>query len=119
MSSSPIQTEFPVHAATPPDGSVSKKDGKQHAYGMAKKPGTVRAYDSAAEIVAALMKSPRSVDDLSGEIGISKNSIRKYLNAFRRSGVAYQKLRPGRTLAIYALQPSLFELPDATLKATR
>lgn len=126
MSSSPLQNELPAHAATAPPVGASQNSGKRDAkkYGTGKSKSGLRAHDTAAEIVASLMKAPKSLTELEDVLGLSHQTLRKYMLAFRRSGVVYEackaharcldgRVREGRLSIVYAMQSTPFERPDS------
>lgn len=78
--------------------------------------------ERAADIVAALMKAPRTLDDLLEYLGVvpehagTKWHVQRYLDALHAVGVARVSdyaPRRGPPARVWAMQASPFALPDA------
>lgn len=90
---------------------------------MSQGPGKTRR--DASELIAALMKGPRTVGGLMEMTGAQENSIRVWLVALREAGVVRRAGRTpsrrgmgsgaGKRSHVFALQPSPFALPDTPL----
>lgn len=85
--------------------------------------GSYKAYG--AELIAALMKSPRTIRELAEFMGANPKSgaqeqgISRWLQELHKSGVIYVKggrQRRGRYAAVYAMQPALFANRDNSLR---
>ncbi len=75
-------------------------------------------YHTCCEIVAALMKSPRTKDDLREMVGVNDSVIDLWLSRLKRSGLVYiaekRKLTPGqgRKTHVFAWQTMPFDKED-------
>lgn len=86
---------------------------------MSTQPGTGLA--RFAEVVALLVKQPRTITELSEAMGQDKPNDQpaRYINALRAEGLLYVKEwrqqfnGRGKPWPVYAWQPSVLELPDA------
>ena len=79
-----------------------------------------------AELIAFLMKRPRSAEELCAVAEISRrsyDSVLRILDALRAEGcvhiLEWHTNRCGRPTAIYAWQKSVFALPDAPAPVAR
>lgn len=71
------------------------------------KPDTKRI---GAEIIASLLKGPRTTEDLRDITGCGETALHQWMKELRASGVVY---RSRRRPAVYHLQTTPFAQPDA------